>query len=145
MTIHTCADCGLVHDHGVPMTNAEVEIARINAESAVRIAQLQAGAEKRVAEAYAEADVESAKAEAKAIEAVYADEEADEHVVEAINAVAVGLDPAGEEAPPMDEMPMPEIVNVNENDDVTVPPHHEDKAEHEDKAPKQKSLFGNWS
>jgi hypothetical protein len=142
MALHNCPDCGMTHDTGVPITNAEVEIARIQADAQVRIAELQSRADKHVADTYAEADVESAKAEAKAITAVYADQEADEHVVEAINAAAAGLDPVDDSAP-ADPMPMPEIVNVNENDDVTVPPQHEESS-HEDSAPKKKSLFGNW-
>lgn len=142
MAAHVCEACGMLHDSPMATEANDVAIARIQAEAQVRIAELQARADKHVADAYAEADIESAKAESKAVQAVYADEEADEHVVEAINAVAVGLDPV-DDTPPVEAMPMPEIVNVNENDDVTVPPKHEE-TDHEDKTPKKKSLFGNW-
>lgn len=142
MAAHVCEACGMLHDSPTATEANDVAIARIQAEAQVRIAELQARADKHVADAYAEADVESAKAESKAIQAVYTDEESDEHVVEAINAVTAGLDPMGD-GPPMDVAPMPEIVNVNENDDVTVPPKHEED-EHEDKTPRKKSIFGNW-
>lgn len=138
--MHTCQDCGLVHDHVTPPTNAEVEIARIQAENALALAKIQAGADKHVAEVQADADVASARAEAKAIEVAYSDNEADEHVVEAINAAAVGLDTGADEPEPM---PMPMVVNDLENDDVTVPPKREEHEPSEESAPRKKG-FGMW-
>lgn len=142
MAAHVCEACGMLHDSPTLTEANDVAIARIQAEAQVRIAELQARADKNVAEAYAEADVESAKAESKAIQAAYADQEADEHVVEAINAVSAGLDPVEDEPAPVEPMPMPEIVNVNENDDVTVPPKREE-SEPPKQEPKKKGL-GWW-
>lgn len=65
MAIHNCPECGLVHDHGAPVQNPEVEIARINAESQLKIAQLQSRADKHVAEVVSEASLEATTVEAK--------------------------------------------------------------------------------
>jgi len=111
MAIHTCTECGLVHDQGVPQTNAEVEIARINADSQVRIAELNARADRAIAEAEAEAAVEVAHEEADAIQEALADEEADEHVADAISAAAAGLDIGEPEAEPQ---PAPVIISAPE-------------------------------
>lgn len=136
--IHSCETCGLVHDHVEVREADALAIARIEADRDIRIAQLQAGADKHVADTYAEADVESAKAESKAIQAAYADEESDEHVVEAINAVTAGLEMDAEPEP--EPAPMPMIVNENENDDVTVPPKREESEAPKEPAPKKKGL-----
>jgi hypothetical protein len=124
----------------LPETNAEVEVARIAAERDITIARLQSGAEKHTADVYAEAEVESAKAEAKGLEAVYADQEADEHLAEAVTVMADELAP-GE---PADQAPAPaepENVNVQEVE-IPEPPKHE---EHHEVPAKKKSGLGMWS
>lgn len=141
MAIHTCTDCGLVHDVAIPTTNAEVEIARINADAQIRMAELTASADKAVAKTEGEAAVAVAAEEADAIEAAMADQEADEHVVEAINAAAVGLDPVAEDAEPE---PAPEPIVIQDtqvNEEAAEPPKPE---HHEDHEPKRKHGLGLW-
>jgi hypothetical protein len=123
MAIHTCADCGLIHDAGIPQTSAEVEIARINAESAVRIAELGARADRHIADVQAEAAVDVAHEEAGAVQDALADEEADEHVVDAINAAAAGLADTGDSAPAPMPAPVIQAVDVDETSDA--PPENE--------------------
>jgi hypothetical protein len=77
MTYHVCPDCGLGHDHVVPAVNSEVEIARIQAESALAIARLQAKTDAHVAEVEAESAVDVAEAEAEVIATVFAEETAE--------------------------------------------------------------------
>jgi hypothetical protein len=137
--IHTCEGCGLVHDTVTPQESAEVAIARINADSALEIAKLQASADRSIAKTEAEAAVEVASQESDAMQAVYADEEADEHVTDAINAVAAGLDPVADE--PAEE-PAPPVVMLNDNeshDEETIQPHEE---EHETR--KKSRGLGMW-
>lgn len=142
MALHTCPECSLMHDNGEVREADALAIARIEADRDIRIAELQARADKHVADAYAEADIETSKVESKAMQAVYADQEADEHVVEAINAVSAGLDPVEDEPAPVEPAPMPEIVNVQEDNDVTVPPKREE-SEAPKTEPKKKGL-GWW-
>jgi hypothetical protein len=55
--IHTCPDCGLVHDHVAPPTeDRDVAIARIQAQSAEAIARINARADTHIADVQAEAD-----------------------------------------------------------------------------------------
>ena len=63
MAIHNCPDCGLVHEVTVPVQNPEVEIARINAESALAIARLQARTDRHAVETIAEAEQDIAETE----------------------------------------------------------------------------------
>lgn len=112
MAIHNCSECGLVHDHGAPQVNPEVEIARINAENSLKIAQLAARAEKHVAEVEAEADVEVIEVQADALveSAVVVAESEAEAAAEA-DAEAEGAQPVivvqdnTDEAPAMEEPP----------------------------------------
>jgi hypothetical protein len=129
MAVHTCTDCGLVHDHVVPQTNPDVEIARINAESAFKIASLQSRADKHVAEVQAEADVDVAEAQADAI----------------VEALAVEEEPAEEAAVDAPPAPMAIIqdTDVEPESEVAPPPEHEEGAEHESKPRKSKGL-GLW-
>lgn len=138
--LHGCPDCGLLHEAGELRTAPEVEIAKIQADAQIRMAELQSRADRHVADAYAEADVESAKAEAHAVEAAMSDQEADEHVADAINAVAAGLDPVADAGPAPE--PEPEVViQDTQINDVPEPPKHEEH--HAPSAPKKKGL-GLW-
>lgn len=66
MALHTCTDCGLLHDHeGTPTANPEVEIARIQADRDVRVAELQRG-EFNKTELEAETEIKVAEIEAAA-------------------------------------------------------------------------------
>jgi hypothetical protein len=141
MTMHTCPECQMLHEAiGTPPANAEVEIARIRADAEVRIAELAASADKKVATVQAEASVEVAREESDAVEAAMADTEADEHVTDAINAAAVGLD-VGDAGPAPE--PAPEPVVVQQVDEV-----HEDappvREESDESAPKKSRGLGMW-
>lgn len=131
MAIHECETCGLVHDHGEARVNPEVEIARLQAESAVEIARLQAHSERHVAEIQAEAQVESvevaaeAQAESEAVAAMAGVEEA--------AAVAEVLEDHPEAAPIL--VPEP----VEDEDDEMEPP---DTGSHE--APSKPRGLGMW-
>ena len=128
MTIHNCPDCGLVHDHGAPQVNPEVEIARINADNALRIAQLSARTDKHVAEVTAESAVEVTEAQADGDVAV-------------AEIVAPELSPA---APP-DVEPAPVVIAedpgpVDDTPEVEAPPEADVQHEH---APRKRGL-GMW-
>jgi hypothetical protein len=141
MAIHNCPDCGLVHDVAMPTANAEVEIARIQADAQVRMAELAASADKKVAAVEAEAAVEVAHEEAGAVEAAMADTEADEAVVNAVNAAAVGLadtDPEPAPEPPAEPVVVQQVEDVHED----APPHR-DEGDSEPAQPKKRGL-GLW-
>ena len=133
MAIHNCSECGLVHDHGVPQVNPEVEIARINAENSLKIAQLAARAEKHVAEVEAEADVEVTEVQADAlIESAVVVAEAEAEAAAESEAEAEGATP---------------VVVVQDNTDavpaIEEPPDFEE-SEHESE-PRKKRGLGMWS
>lgn len=136
MTIHSCPECALVHDHGQAPVNAEVEIARINAESALKIAQLSARAEKHVAEVEAEAEVEVAVAETDGLVAAI------ELNAEEAAIAAEALEGAQEEAPAPAPVNAPVIIDSG-NDEVPAPEHHEEHHD-EEEAPKHKKSLGLW-
>ena len=127
MAVHTCPDCGLVHDHVVPSVNPEVEIARIQAESAFKIAQLQARADKHVAEVQADADVDVAEAQAEAI-------------VEALTSEDVPAEEAAVEPEP-EPVAIIQDTDITPEPDVPAPPAHEEPEHHE---PKKSKGLGLW-
>lgn len=135
MAFHECPECGLIHGDMSPQTNPEVEIARIQAESALKIAQLQARADKAVAELETEAEVDVAEAQAEAVVvALSAEEEASEEV-------PVDEDP-GLSAPVVIAT---DIDAGNDDADELVPPHAEEHHESDESAPKpKKSGLGMW-
>lgn len=141
MTIHTCPECQLIHDHpSAPAESAEVAIARIQADAAIRQAEINARADRSIAETHADADVQVAEAEAEAVTEALADEEADQHVTDAIQAAAVGLVPDAESAPePAPEMPP--VIQVNEDEHQDAPPPAGEH--HEPPEPKRRGL-GMW-
>lgn len=145
MALHACPDCGYIH--GLETDAREdpsVLIARIQADKELAIARLQAGADKHVANVEAEATVEAAKAEAKAMEAVYSDQEADEHVVEAVNAVAAGLD-AGDDSEGSADITGPVLADIDvEQPDVPPPPVEHEEHEHKEKPKKKGFSLGAW-
>ena len=110
--IHTCPDCGLIHDHVQPPAESpEVAIARIQAQSAEAIAKINARSDRdwnesreAVAEIEADAQVDAAETEAAviaaAIEAGAVAPESTEPVI--IDAPAAEPDDDPEELPPVD-------------------------------------------
>jgi hypothetical protein len=137
--IHTCQDCGLIHDHAVAQAeSADVAIARIQAESAVRIAELQARTDRHAVDTMSAADVAVAEVQADAVEAALADQEADEHVAQAVDAMATEISQA---PPPSDSGPAPIVVAQDTVTDVPAPPHVE---EHHEEPPPKKRGLGLW-
>ena len=127
--IHTCGDCGLVHDGPAsPGESAEVAIARIQADAAVRQAEINARADRHIADTQAEAAVEVAAEEAGAVEDALADQEADEHVVDAINAAAVGLAETDAE-PPAEPPVIVQADAVAQNDEAPPVVEHDETEE----------------
>ena len=98
MAVHSCAECGLVHDAIVAEERepVEVTIARINAERDIAVAR----ANVRQEEAYNETRVEVAKIEAKA--------EVEAAVVEG-EVIAAALEASDVEAEPI-EIVAPDVV-----------------------------------
>lgn len=146
MSIHTCPECGLTHDQPVtPSESPEVAIARITNEAQVRIAEINARADRAVAKEESEAAVEVAKEESDAVEAAMADQEADEHVTDAIQAAAVGLVPDAEPqepAPEPEPEPVVQVADVHEDAPPPKEEHHESEEE-EPREPKRRGL-GMW-
>lgn len=115
--IHSCPDCGLIHDHVQPPAESpEVAIARIQAQSAEAIAKINARSDRAwnesreaVAEIEADATVGAAEAEAAvigaAIEAGAVAEESAEPVIVPVPDPEPEADP--EELPPAEGSPMP--------------------------------------
>lgn len=115
--IHSCPDCGLVHDHVQPPAESpEVAIARIQAASAEAIAKINARSDRdwnesreAVAEIEAGAQVDAAEAEAAvigaAIEAGVVSEESAEPVLIDVPEPEPEADP--EELPPAEGSPVP--------------------------------------
>lgn len=137
--IHTCEGCGLMHDSpGAAAEASDVAIARIQAESAVRIAELQARADRHIADAEAGAAVAVAREEADAVQEALADEEADEHVADAIGAAAAGLAGIGD-TPDPSPMPIVQAVDVGGDDEQPEP-----RELSEPPAPPAKRGLGMW-
>lgn len=113
--LHQCPECGLAHMSTERPSNPDVEIARINAESAYKIAQLQARTDRHAVDTLAEAELDVAEAQA----------DADVAQAEVIGeAVAAGAEP--EEIPVILDEPEPEP----EVTDETMPPDVEDVPSH---------------
>lgn len=134
MTAHVCADCGMLHDAPVQTESAEVQIARIQAESALAIAKLTARAESHVAEVEAETQVEVAEVQAEAVVvALQAEEEAPEE--EAVE------DPGMMSAPVV----IAQDIDAGNEEDETAPPKAE---EHQDEdevdKPRKSRGLGLW-
>ena len=127
MGFHACPDCGLLHGDLAPQTSPEVEIARIQAESAFKIAQLQARADRHVAEVEAESELDVATVTADAIVAAVTPPEPAEDA-ETI-------------APPVDPAPAAVLVD---NTDVEQPEVPAPPVEEHDEKPKKKSGLGMW-
>jgi len=119
--IHTCTECGLVHDTTVaPPESPDVAIARIQAASAEAIAKINARSDREwnesrevVAEIEAEADVASATAEAEivgaALEAGVVTPEPDPApVITVAPDVDMSQEADPEELPPAEGSPAPE-------------------------------------
>lgn len=133
MAIHSCSECGLMHDTGAPQTNAEVEIARINAEAAVRQAEIAARADRHVADVNAEAAVASTEA--------FADAEVDAAAIEAETAVDVAEAVAEIVTEEPDAAPLVVDAPVEEPEPEDAPPPAEDDAP---SAPRKGRGLGMW-
>jgi len=121
--IHTCADCGLVHDQlaagGDAREAAEVAIARINADRDVQVAKIGARQERdwnesmtERTEIEADASVEVAVAEAEIIGPMLADADpapVDSPVIVQAPDVDVSQEADPEELPPVEGSPAPEV------------------------------------
>jgi hypothetical protein len=131
--IHTCPDCGLVHDHGAPQTNSDVEIARINAEAAVRQAEIAARADRHVADVQADAAVDATEA--------VADAEVDAAEIEAETAVDVAEAVAEVVSEEPDAAPLVLDAPAGEPEPEDAPPPAEDTAP---SAPRKPRGLGMW-
>jgi hypothetical protein len=131
MAYHVCPDCGLGHDHVVPQVNPEVEIARINAENALKIAQLNARADRHIAEVQAESDVDIAEVTADAI-------------VEAVTPPEVEEAPAEEADPEPGIAPSAIVVDTDVEPDVPAPPAAHEEEHHEEPRKKSGRGLGMW-
>src|SRR5487761_662550 len=129
--IHSCTDCGLVHDTATPQTNPEVEIARINAETQLAVAKLASRTENHVVETQAEADITIAEHEASALENAAAAGLQEEDIVEETNA------PAVLNAPIVDS-------GDQQDDEVIEAPLEVDDDGFDESAPKKSRGFRMW-
>lgn len=134
--IHTCAECGLIHDHAQPPAeSAEVAIARIQAEASIKTAEIAARAERHVADVQSDSDVQVAEASAGAVEAALAVAVADDQEPDAED----GEDPGA----PAEALPPPVVIAQDiAQDDAPEPPRHEEHEQHE--TPPAKRGFGAW-
>jgi len=130
--IHSCQECGVVHDHPTPQVNPEVEIARINAESALAIAKLQSRTDKSVSEIEAESAVEVAEAQAEIMGTVLLAE---------ANATDEVADEVPESSPVVVSTPI--IDSGNDIEEAPEPPKH-DESEDEPKPKKRSFGLGAW-
>jgi hypothetical protein len=132
MAFHECPECHLIHGDVSPQTNPDVEIARINAESALAIARLGASADKHVAEVEAESAVDVAEAQAEVLGAVLAaapEGDASEEVEEPQSGPVVVSTP---------------IIDSGNEVEETEPPKREENEGHHEEAPAKARGFGMW-
>lgn len=131
MPLHTCADCGLVHDHTgeyQPPVNDDVRIAEINAHRDIEVAKLQARESREanetiveVAEVQADAEVAAAEVTAEVVgELIAAEGEAE-------------LEQAGDGTPEVVIVDPP----ADPEPDVAPPP----EGQHAEPAPAKKSMW----
>jgi len=130
--IHSCADCGMLHDAPALREDSAVAIARIEAEARVAVAKLQARADSHAVEVEAESAVDVAQAQAEVVATV----------------LAADPEPVVVEEAPADP---PVVINspiVDSGDEIvdeTAPPAR-DESEHDDdeSAPKRSRGLGMW-
>jgi hypothetical protein len=128
MTMHSCVDCGLLHDGGDIRDSDAYRIALLEKETAIELAKISARGDNHVAEVEAEAAVTVAESQAEAI-------------VEALSTE----EPAQVEGEPVDASPVvvnaPIVDSGNEVEELAPPKHDE----HQDEAPApKKSSLGLW-
>ncbi len=110
--IHTCSDCGLVHDHvAPPAEDRDVAIARIQATSAEAIARINARADTHIAEVHAEADqavteaIADAEVEAAGVQAEVLGDAIEASGLQEPEPVVVDVAPGPEPEPDPEELP----------------------------------------
>lgn len=134
MAIHTCSDCGLVHESASERPeDPAVAIARIEADNRLAIEKIRCRTDREVAEAQAEAVVDATEAEADADLAVAA-VQADALTEVAETAAEMSDEPAID--------PVVVVEDASDEPEAEEPP--EAGEQHHEPAPRKSRGLGMW-